>query len=103
MEQVLINLVQNALQALDGRPDGVIGLTGGLDDLARPFMKVADNGPGIEPDVIEKVFIPFFTTRREGSGIGLSLSRRIVRLHGGTITVGSKPDEGTVFTVHLPR
>lgn len=101
MEQVLINLVQNAFQALEGRTDGVIRLYGGLDDLARPFMKVSDNGRGIEPDVLKKVFIPFFTTRREGTGIGLSLSRRIVRLHGGTITAASTPGVGTVFTILL--
>jgi len=62
-------------------------------------MQVIDNGPGILPDVLDKVFIPFFTTKPKGSGIGLSLSRQILRLHGGTITAYSKPDNETVFSL----
>jgi two-component system, NtrC family, nitrogen regulation sensor histidine kinase NtrY len=101
IEQVLINLVQNSIQALDGRTGGRIALDCGLEASGRTVIRVADNGPGIEPDVRERIFIPFFTTRREGSGIGLSLSRRIVSLHGGSITVQSEPDVETVFTVKL--
>ncbi len=101
MEQVLINLIQNAIQALEGRDGGGIGLHAGVDDRGRTFLQVRDNGPGIMPDVIAKVFIPFFTTRREGSGIGLSLSRQIMRLHGGAIAVRSEPGVETVFTLKL--
>lgn len=101
LEQVLINLIQNAVQALENRSDGGIELRAGVDDHGRTFMQVADNGPGIMPDVLAKVFIPFFTTRREGSGIGLSLSRQIMRLHGGAISVRSEPGVETMFTLRL--
>jgi signal transduction histidine kinase len=101
MEQVLINLVQNSLQALEGRPGGRIGLYCGLDDIGKTVIRVTDNGPGIEPEVVERIFIPFFTTRREGTGIGLSISRRIMSLHGGTIGVRSTPEVETVFTLRL--
>ena len=60
-----------------------------------------DDGPGIPPDVQEKIFVPFFSTKEDGSGIGLSLSRQIMRLHGGHISVRSTPGEGTTFTLRF--
>ena len=101
IEQVLINLILNAIQALDGKPEARIELTARLDERGRVIVQVADNGPGIIPDVLEKIFIPFFTTRPEGSGIGLSLSRQIMRLHRGTITTRSEPNVETVFTLRF--
>ena len=101
MEQVLINLVLNAVQANENRPFARIELRAGNDERGRTFLQVADNGPGIMKEVMEKIFIPFFTTKREGSGIGLSLSRQIMRLHNGTIGVQSEPDVETVFTLKL--
>lgn len=101
MEQVLINLVLNAVQANENRPFAWIELRAGNDERGRTFLQVADNGPGIMKEVMEKIFIPFFTTKREGSGIGLSLSRQIMRLHNGTISVQSEPDVETVFTLKL--
>lgn len=101
MEQVLINLVLNAVQANENRPCARIELRAGIDERGRTFLQVADNGPGIMKEVMEKIFIPFFTTKREGSGIGLSLSRQIMRLHNGTISVQSEPDVETVFTLKL--
>jgi nitrogen fixation/metabolism regulation signal transduction histidine kinase len=101
LEQVLINLVQNSVQVLAGKPDGKITLHAGVDDQGRVFIRVGDNGPGIMEDVLEKIFVPFFTTRRDGSGIGLSLSRQIMRLHRGTITVRSEPNVETVFTLRF--
>ena len=65
----------------------------------RTIIEVADNGSGIKPDIIDKIFMPFFTSKKEGSGIGLSLSRQIMHLHKGSISVKSKDDEGTVFTL----
>jgi signal transduction histidine kinase len=62
---------------------------------------VEDNGPGIPPDVQEKIFVPFFSTKEDGSGIGLSLSRQIMRLHGGRISVRSTVGEGTTFTLRF--
>ncbi len=99
IEQVMINLVQNSMQALKGRPDAMIQIRGYYNKRGRPTIQVIDNGQGILSDVIDKIFIPFFTTKRSGSGIGLSLSRQILRLHGGTITAQSKPGEETIFTM----
>jgi len=99
IEQVLINLVKNSLQALDGHKHGSIHIRGFYNKRGRPTIQVIDDGQGILGDVIDKIFIPFFTTKRSGSGIGLSLSRQILRLHGGTITAQSKPGEETIFTM----
>lgn len=101
VEQVLINLVRNALQALAGRDQARVELAAGLDRRGRVLIRVRDNGPGILEDVQERIFIPFFTTRQEGSGIGLSLCRQIMRQHRGAISVQSKPDEETVFTLRF--
>ncbi len=101
VEQVLINLLQNAVQALQGGRDPRIRLTAEIDEESRVQIRVADNGPGIESSVLERIFIPFFTTRPHGSGIGLSLSRQIMRLHRGSITVRSDPAAGTTFTLHF--
>ena len=99
IEQVLINLVKNSIHALEKKTDGIIILKSFFNKRGRPTIQVIDNGPGILPDVLDKVFIPFFTTKPKGSGIGLSLSRQILRLHGGTITAYSKPDTETVFSM----
>jgi two-component system nitrogen regulation sensor histidine kinase NtrY len=98
INQVLINLVTNSLQALKGRPNGHIYLSGSQnkDEI---FLKVSDNGPGILPEILDKIFIPFYTTKESGSGIGLSLSKQLMRQHNGTITVHSIPNEQTVFTL----
>ena len=66
---------------------------------SRPVIRVIDNGPGIQKKVLEKIFIPFFTTKEDGSGIGLSLSRQIMQVHKGHITVQSVPSRETVFTL----
>jgi nitrogen fixation/metabolism regulation signal transduction histidine kinase len=99
IEQVLINLVKNSMQALEGNKGGSIQIRGFYNKRGRPTIQVIDNGQGILDDVIDKIFIPFFTTKRSGSGIGLSLSRQILRLHGGTITAQSTPNEETIFTM----
>jgi nitrogen fixation/metabolism regulation signal transduction histidine kinase len=99
IEQVIINLVKNAIQALDNRPDPTIRLLGFLNKRGRITIQVIDNGQGIMPNVVDKIFVPFFTTKAQGSGIGLSLSRQILRLHGGTISVWSVPDKETQFTL----
>lgn len=101
MEQVLINLVLNALQAVEGQPDGCVTLRGRIDRRGIPVIEVIDNGPGIPEDVQERIFVPFFTTKEGGSGIGLSLSRQIMRLHGGTIGVRSAPGEGSTFRLRF--
>lgn len=96
IEQVLINLVTNAIQALDARPDAQIHLRGALDDRGRVLIEVEDNGPGMKPEVLEKIFVPFFTTKQDGTGIGLSFSRQIMHRHKGTIVIRSEVGNGTV-------
>jgi len=99
IEQVLINLVKNSVQALAGCVEGNIHIRGYYNKRGRPTIQVSDNGQGILKEVIDKIFIPFFTTKRSGSGIGLSLSRQILRLHGGSITAQSVPNKETTFTM----
>lgn len=101
IEQVLINLVKNSVEALKERADPVIRLAAKLDPQGRVIIQVSDNGPGIDPAAVDKIFIPFFTTKENGSGIGLSLARQIMRLHGGSINVRSEPDVETVFTLRF--
>jgi len=101
IEQVLINLTLNAIQAVEGRDDARIEMRARIDRRSRPVLQIIDNGPGIPPDVQERIFVPFFTTKEDGSGIGLSLSRQIMRLHGGTLTVRSDADVETAFTLRF--
>ncbi len=86
IEQVLINLVKNAIEAVGETPDPAIRLSARLD-YGRTILAVEDNGPGIPESIVDEVFIPFFTTKREGSGIGLSLSRQIMTAHGGDVVI----------------
>jgi two-component system, NtrC family, nitrogen regulation sensor histidine kinase NtrY len=97
ISQVLLNLLKNALQAISRKPDGMIRLTARNIKNNRPEIIVTDNGPGIPAEIIEQIFVPFFTTRENGSGIGLSLSRQIMRLHGGSLRVRSVPNKETQF------
>ena len=101
VEQVLINLILNAIQALDGQPNPHIDLFAYLNKAGRIIINVVDNGSGILEDVQDKVFIPFFSTRNQGTGIGLALCREIMRLHGGSIGVRSKPNLETVLTLRF--
>ncbi len=101
IEQVLINLLLNAIQAVEDQVDARIELAARMDERGRIIIQVADNGPGIIEEALEKVFIPFFTTKPGGSGIGLSLSRQIMRLHRGTISVHSQPNVETIFTLRF--
>jgi len=99
LEQVVINLLKNAIHALEGSKNPQITIRGFLNKRGRVTIQVVDNGVGILPEVLDKIFIPFFTTKPKGSGIGLSLSRQIMRLHGGSITAYSVPLHGTTFTL----
>jgi signal transduction histidine kinase len=101
IEQVVINLLLNSLQAVEGRKKAKIYLDARMDGRGRVLIQVKDNGPGIPKENIEKIFIPFFSTKEGGSGIGLSLSRQIMRLHQGSIRVHSKPNDETVFTLRF--
>lgn len=98
IEQVLINLVKNAIESLGDRPNGKIEVNGRYSE-NNVIIEVSDNGPGIIKEAIDKIFVPFFTTKKSGSGIGLSLSRQIMQMHQGTLSVESEPNVQTVFTL----
>lgn len=97
ISQVLINLVKNALEANENNPEGKIIIVAGNDSNHHPEICVIDNGPGITEENLDEIFVPFFTTRQNGSGIGLSISKQIMRVHGGYLKVRSVPNKETVF------
>lgn len=99
LEQLLLNLLLNALEALSGQDQGQMELRAERSPAGRVVIEVTDNGPGISPQALPRLFVPFFSTKTSGSGIGLSLSRQIMRLHGGELTVRSQPKVETVFTL----
>lgn len=101
IEQVLINLIKNAMEALAGQEDGFIRVSVLRPQAQKVLIEIRDNGPGIEEEHISNVFVPFFTTKAEGSGIGLSLSRQIMRLHKGAITMRTAVGEGTLFVLEF--
>ncbi|HEV8537308.1 MAG TPA: ATP-binding protein [Bacteroidota bacterium] len=101
IEQVLINLLLNAVEATQNRNNAAIELSGRMGDHGRVILEVTDNGPGIPKEVQDRVFVPLFTTKPSGSGIGLSLSRQIMRLHRGMINVTSDPDKQTTFVLRF--
>jgi len=103
IEQVLINLIQNSFEALKGKEEGIIILTANKSEKGNIYIEVLDNGAGIHEDIIDRIFIPFYTTREKGSGIGLSLSKNIMHLHGGSLFVKSDPDRETVFTLKFGK
>jgi two-component system nitrogen regulation sensor histidine kinase NtrY len=99
VEQILINLLKNASDAVNGQESPQIKIKGFTDEKGRTIIQVNDNGSGISEDLQEKIFVPFFTTKKDGSGIGLSLSRQIMRLLKGSIYIQSQVGTGT--TVNL--
>ncbi len=101
IEQVLINLLVNAIDAVKEKETARITLIGSQSAGKKVWIKIADNGAGMEEEVVDKIFIPFFSTKKNGSGIGLSLCKQIMMLHKGNIQVQSKPGEGTIFTLQL--
>jgi two-component system, NtrC family, nitrogen regulation sensor histidine kinase NtrY len=101
IRRVIINLVDNAIEAMDRRGLIVVETTlDGANGLVR--LTVADNGPGIPVADREKLFLPYYSTKRRGSGLGLAIVRRIIAEHGGTIDVGENVPKGTRFTIELP-
>jgi two-component system nitrogen regulation sensor histidine kinase NtrY len=101
MRRVVINLVDNAIEAMDRR--GLI-VVETHRDASQSVVRivVADNGPGIPPGEREKLFLPYYSTKRRGSGLGLAIVRRIIAEHGGAIDVGDNSPRGTRFTIELP-
>ncbi len=100
LQQVLINIVKNAFEALEGREGGKILLSCGKNDDQSVWIKVTDNGPGIDPENRDKVFVPFFTTKTDGTGTGLSLSAQLMRALNGSIDLQST-SSGTVVTLNI--
>jgi nitrogen fixation/metabolism regulation signal transduction histidine kinase len=101
VEQVLINLLRNAFDALAGRDAAHIELRAVEEERGRVALQVIDNGAGIDEAQLDDIFVPFFTTKREGMGVGLSISRRIMRMNDGSITVRSAAGEGCVCTLRF--
>jgi len=104
IEQVLINLIKNAIQALENEDDNdsrTIWFRAAREEDGQTLLTVKDNGPGIEEEAIPKIFIPFFTTKQTGSGIGLSLSKQIIRKHNGNLSVKSEINKGAEFIIKI--
>jgi nitrogen fixation/metabolism regulation signal transduction histidine kinase len=98
--QVIINVIRNSVEAFDIRKnDKIIEISAFINPDGRIIMTIQDNGPGMDSDILEKIFVPFFTTKESGSGIGLSLSKQIMRLHNGNITCDSTPGDGTTISL----
>lgn len=103
MQQVFLNIILNAYQAMPS--GGVLGITSSLtvrDDIEYVRVDVSDTGTGIPPQILEKIFSPFYTTKAQGTGLGLPICSKLVKLHNGDIRVTSDILTGTVFTVELP-
>ena len=98
LDQLLVNIVKNAIDAMQSTDDKVLLLSAKLE-YGRVIIRISDSGPGVPDDELDQVFIPFFTTKREGSGIGLSLSRQIMTSHGGEIAIKRRNDRTVVNLV----
>jgi nitrogen fixation/metabolism regulation signal transduction histidine kinase len=101
LDQALINLLRNAIEALRDTPGARITLTAEPQPGGRVAITVSDNGPGIAPDQREKVFVPFYTTKRQGSGVGLTLVRQIAAVHAAGLTITDAPNGGTSVSIIL--
>ena len=105
LRRVVLNLIGNALDALEGSSGSAVLSVAAGENLAgtEAWVRVRDNGPGIDPAIREKLFDPFYSTKESGTGLGLALSKKLVEAHGGTLEVESWPGEGSEFTVVFPR
>ncbi len=102
VEQVLINLILNAMDACEGTAEGKVHISAARSESGKPVIRVTDNGAGIPEEILETIFIPFFSTKKKGSGIGLSLCKQIMTLHGGQIQVRSLNGAGTEMRLIFP-
>jgi len=98
VEQAMINLITNSIHALEEVDQPEIEIDYRLEQ-NKLFIDVSDNGKGIEPELAEKIFVPFFTTRKNGSGIGLTITRNIMKMHYGSLEVSSVPHQKTIFSL----
>ena len=97
LDQAIINLLRNAAEATKGKSPSKVWLSARINDVGRPVIEISDNGSGIDPELQEKIFQPFFTTKPEGSGVGLSLSRQVMIAHKGTISASTNEEGGSRF------
>lgn len=103
IEQILINLLKNAREACSRKSDKKIQVKARKLSAGNTTLTISDNGEGILPDVLDKIFVPFFTTKTSGSGIGLSLCKQIMTLHEGSINVKSEVGKGSSFILTFPK
>ena len=101
IQMILINLIKNAKEAMASAQRREIIVSGGLDSQSIPVIRVTDFGEGIVPEAVERIFVPFYTTKKTGSGIGLAISRQIMHLHHGTLEVYSEPEQQTTFLLRF--
>lgn len=102
LRQALLNLIRNAAEAIpEGKLDGRVEVTTGRENDGL-LIEIKDTGEGIPPADLDRIFIPFFTTKASGHGVGLALAHRVITQHGGTLTAANSPERGAVFTVRLP-
>ena len=99
--RVILNLMKNAIEAFAGMNDAAIFMEAGKNKSGKTWIRIIDNGPGIPDEIVGHIFVPFYSTKEKGSGIGLSLSRQIVNMHKGTLNVFSNPGEGTTFIIQI--
>lgn len=102
IQMILINLIKNAKEALSLSSDKRISIQAGIGIDQYKYIQVTDRGPGIPASSVEDIFVPFYTTKKEGNGIGLAISRQIMNLHKGSLDVQSMPNEATAFTMKFP-
>lgn len=104
LQQVLLNLLINAMEAFDPESvlPGAITIKTARGSSGRVIISVSDTGTGIDPEISHRLFVPFFTTKPQGLGLGLSISKRIIEAHGGTLTIGADVPHGTTMTISLP-
>ena len=102
IQQVVVNLLRNAIEAMEGCERRELSIAAGVDDAGAIAVAIADTGPGIAPEVAERLFQPFVTTKAQGMGVGLSICRSIVEAHGGRLAAAPRPGGGTVFDFTLP-